>query len=63
MLLFRCFEVMTVMSMALQILRLFRVVVMQMIDSFEKELASTVDELKQEKENSSGLVEKMRAEV
>lgn len=54
---------MTVMSMALQILRLFRVVVMQMIDSFEKELASTVDELKQEKENSSGLVEKMRAEV
>ena len=54
---------MTVMSMALQILRLFRVVVMQMIDSFEKELASTVDELKREKENSSGLVEKMRAEV
>ena len=36
---------------------------LQMIDSFEKELASTVEELKQEKENSADMVDKMKAQV
>lgn len=36
---------------------------LEMIDSFEKDLARTVEELKQEKEKSSEVVDKMKEEV